>query len=146
MLICLNFIGHVNAQLEKKPHQPLQIYFFSFPIFFLYFFFQFSYNFFKINFIFPHSSLFFFPNPEHSSLFFPQTQDSPPSLPISYSSLNHWCLCHLFFTATTRTALTATIKSFMGCLQTTHSKQNQKEKSHRQLPQLCQIRISCLRY
>ena len=97
-----------------------------------FFFFQFfksifSFNFptisLKINFIFRHSSLFFFPNPEHSSLFFPQTQDSPPSLLISYSSLNHWCLCHLSFTATTRTALTATIisldstiKSFMGSL------------------------------
>ena len=123
MLICLNFIGHVSAWLEKKPHQPLQIYFFSFPIFFLYFFFQFSYNFFKINFIFRHPSLFFLPNPEHSSLFFPQTQDNPPSLLISYSSLNLWCLCHLSFTATTRTALTATIisldstiKSIMGSL------------------------------
>ena len=116
MLICLNFIGHVNAQLEKKPHQPLQIYFFSFPIFFLYFFFQFSYNFFKINFIFPHSSLLFFPNPEHSSLFFPQTQDSPLSLPISYSSLNHWCLCHLSFSQSPNPDLMPQKLTFLGFL------------------------------
>ena len=96
------------------------------------FFFQFfnsifSFNFptisLKTHFIFPHCSLFVFPNPEPSSLFFPQTQDNPPSLLISYSSLNLWCLCHLSFTATTRTALTATIisldstsKSIMGSL------------------------------
>ena len=134
MLICLN---KASAQFGKKKNQPLQIYFFSFlfQFFSSIFSFNFPMIFLKINIIFPHSSLFF-----------TQTQDSPPSLPISYSSLNHRCLCHLFFTATTRTALTATIKSFMGSLQTTHSKQNQKEKSHRQLPQLCQIRISCLRY
>ena len=145
MLICLN---KASAQFGKKKNQPLQIYFFSFL--FQFFSSIFSFNFpmisLEINFIFPHSSLFFFPNPKHSSLFFPQTQDSPLSLPISYSSLIHWCLCHLSFPATIRTALTATIKSFMGSLQTTHSKQNQKEKSHCQLPQLCQIRISCLRY
>ena len=109
----------------KKNHINLYKYI-SFS-FFQFFYSIFSFNFptisLKINFSFRHSSLFFFPNPEHSSLFFPQTQDSPPYLLISYSSPNHWCLCHLSFTTTTRTALTATIisldstiKSFMGSL------------------------------
>ena len=124
----------------KKNHINLYKYIsFLFQLFSSIFSFNFPMISLEINFIFPHSSLFFFPNPKHSSLFFPQTQDSPLSLPISYSSLIHWCLCHLSFPATIRTALTATIKSFgfSPSLQTAHSKQNQKEKSHRQLPQLC---------
>ena len=109
----------------KKNHINLYKYisFFLFQFFYSIFSFNFPTISLKINFIFRHPSLFFLPNPEHSSLFFPQTQDSHSSLLISYSSLNHRCLCHLSFTATTRTALTttiisldSTIKSFMGSL------------------------------
>ena len=117
MLICLNFIGHVNTQLEKNHINLIQIYFF---FFFQFFNSIFSFNFptisLKINFIFRHSSLFFFPNPEHSSLFFPQTQDSPLSLPISYSSLNHWCLCHLSFSQSPNPDLMPQKLTFLGFL------------------------------
>ena len=115
MLVLISVLGWKKNHINLNKYISFLFQFFSFI---------FSFNFptisLKIHFIFPHCSLFVFPNPEPSSLFFPQTQDSPQSFPISYSSLNHWCLCHLSSTRTTLTttiiSLDSTINSFMGSL------------------------------